>query len=61
MFFQLITNQPFSNWREVFDNTTIDSAIIDILLHYSVIVNITDKSYRIKDLVQEDLKNQKNS
>lgn len=61
MFFQLITNQPFSNWREVFGNTTINSAIIDILLHYSVIVSINDKSYRIKDLVQEDLKNQKNS
>ena len=73
MFFQLIakryenkptiitTNQPFSKWGEVFDDTTIASAIIDRLVHHSVIINIKGKSYRIKDLVQEDFEHQKSS
>lgn len=72
MFFQLIakryetkstiitTNQPFSRWGEVFGDTTIASAIIDRLVHHSVIINIKGKSYRIKDLVQEDFVDQKN-
>jgi len=67
MFFQLIakryenkpiiitTNQPFSKWGEVFGDITIANAIIDRLVHHSVIINIKGKSYRIKDLVQEDL------
>lgn len=71
LFFQLIakryenkptiitTNQPFSKWGEVFGDTTIASAIIDRLVHHSVIINIKGKSYRIKDLVQEDFENQK--
>lgn len=61
LFFQLIarryekcstiitTNQPFSKWAEVFDDTVIASAILDRLLHHSTIINITGKSYRTKD------------
>ena len=71
MFFQLIakryenkqtiitTNQPFSKWGEVFGDATIASAIIDRLVHHSVIINIKGKYYRIKDLIQEDFDNQK--
>lgn len=67
MFFQLIakryenkstiitTNQPFSKWGEVFGDTTIAAAIVDRLVHHSVIINIKGKSYRIK----EDFGNQK--
>ena len=66
MFFQLIakryenkptiitTNQPFSKWGEVFGDATIASAIIDRLVHHSVIINIKGKSYRIKDLIEEE-------
>lgn len=73
MFFQLIakryenkpviitTNQPFSKWGEVFGDTTIASAIIDRLVHHSVIINIKGKSYRIKDLVQEENEDEKSS
>ena len=65
MFFQLITkryenrptiittNQPFSKWGEVFGDTIIASAIIDRLVHHSIIINIKGKSYRIKDLLPE--------
>ena len=71
MFFQLIakryenkpviitTNQPFSKWGEVFGNTTIAAAIVDRLVHHSVIINIKGKSYRIKDLVQEEIEDEK--
>lgn len=71
MFFQLIakryenkpiiitTNQSFSKWGEVFGDNTIAAAIIDRLVHHSVIINIKGKSYRIKDLVQEDLGDEK--
>jgi DNA replication protein DnaC len=58
LFFQLIarryeknstiitTNQPFSKWAEVFDDSVIAAAILDRLLHHSIIINITGKSYR---------------
>ena len=73
MFFQLIakryenkstiitTNQQFSKWGEVFGDTIIASAIIDRLVHHSIIINIKGKSYRIKDLVQNDFEQQKNN
>lgn len=73
MFFQLIakryenkstiitTNQSFSKWGEVFGDTIIASAIIDRLVHHSVIINIKGKSYRIKDLVQKDFEHQKSN
>lgn len=50
----LSLNQPFSKWGEVFGGATIAAAIIDRLVHHSIIMNIKGKSYRIKDLVQED-------
>lgn len=61
MFFQLITkryekhctiittNKPFSKWNEIFGDYTLANAILDRLLHHSHIINITGKSYRIKD------------
>ena len=55
----ITTNQSFTTWGEVFGDTTIASAIIDRLVHHSVIINIKGKSYRIKDLIQEDFDNQK--
>ena len=73
MFFQLITNryenkstiitkiQLFSKWGEIFGDTTIALAIIDRLVHHSVIMNIKGKTYRIKDLVQEDFNEEKSS
>lgn len=39
---------------EVFGDSTIASAIIDRLVHYSLIINIKGKSYRIKDLIEEE-------
>lgn len=62
LFFQLIarryeknstiitTNQPFSKWGEVFDDSVIAAAILDRLLHHSTVVNITGPSYRTRGL-----------
>ena len=61
MFFQLIdkryekrstiitTNINFSNWDKVFKDATIANAILDRILHHSHVVNITGKSYRLKN------------
>lgn len=66
IFFQLIaaryekkstiitTNQPLSKWGEVFNDNTIATAIIDRLVHHSSVIKITDKSYRIKDMILDE-------
>lgn len=65
MFFQLIakryeknstiitTNLPLSKWGEIFNDSTIASAILDRLVHHAYIINIKGKSYRLKDIVEE--------
>ena len=49
----ITTNKPFSKWNEIFGDTTVASAILDRLLHHSHVINITGRSYRIKDKVKE--------
>jgi len=61
MFFQLIdkryerrstiitTNINFNNWDEVFHDAVTANAILDRVLHHAHVVNITGKSYRLKD------------
>ena len=61
LFFQLIakryekhstiitTNMTFNKWGEVFSDNTLANAILDRLLHHSIIININGNSYRIKD------------
>lgn len=65
LFFQLIdrryekrstiitTNINFSKWDEIFRDSTIASAILDRVLHHAHVVNITGKSYRLKDYYEE--------
>jgi DNA replication protein DnaC len=50
----ITTNQPFSKWGEVFSDNILANAILDRLLHHSHIINITGKSYRIKDISLTD-------
>lgn len=45
----LTTNRPFKNWNEIFTDDTAASAIVERLVHHSVIVNLRGKSYRLKD------------
>lgn len=45
----ITTNKPLSRWGEVFGDNVLANAILDRLIHHSHIINITGKSYRMKD------------
>jgi DNA replication protein DnaC len=61
LFFQLISrryergsiiltaNQSFGQWGEVFGHPIIATAILDRLLHHSVVINIKGESYRLRE------------
>ena len=44
----LTTNRGVSGWGEIFDDTTVAAAMLDRLLHRSVVVNIDGDSYRMR-------------
>lgn len=66
LFFQLIdrryekrstiftTNINFSSWGDVFIEPLIANAILDRVLHHAHVVNITGKSYRMKQYYKEE-------
>ena len=45
----ITTNLPFSEWGNVFDNTTVATAIADRLVHNSEIIIFEGPSYRKRD------------
>jgi DNA replication protein DnaC len=45
----LTSNQRFGQWGEVFGNPIIATAILDRLLHHSVVINIKGESYRLRE------------
>lgn len=47
----ITTNISFGKWGELFGDTMIANAILDRLIHHSIIFNITGKSYRLKDKI----------
>lgn len=65
LFFQLIdkryekkstiitTNINFSAWDDIFMDPVIANAILDRVLHHAHVINITGKSYRLKDYYEE--------
>ena len=44
----LTTNRGVASWGEIFADTTIAAAMLDRLLHRSVVFNITGDSYRMR-------------
>lgn len=50
----LTTNINFNNWDDVFFDPVIANAILDRVLHHAHVVNITGKSYRLKEYIQSD-------
>jgi len=66
IFFQLInkryeqsstiitTTKDFSKWHEIFGDVTIANAILDRLLHHSIVEKIVGRSYRTKDILREN-------
>jgi DNA replication protein DnaC len=45
----LTSNQSFGQWGEVFGNPIIATAMLDRLLHHSVVINIKGDSYRLRE------------
>ncbi len=54
----LTTNRGISQWGEIFDDTVVAAAMLDRLMHRSVIVPIDGESYRMRAHQQhtEDLR-----
>jgi DNA replication protein DnaC len=46
----ITTNKCFDKWRDIFTDTTMTSAILDSVVHHSVLIQINDPSYRVNDL-----------
>lgn len=45
----ITTNINFSNWDKIFLDPILANAILDRVLHHGHVINITGKSYRLKD------------
>ncbi len=45
----ITTNRPFQEWAQVFGDPVIAAAILDRLLHHSIVFAINGPSYRLKD------------
>jgi DNA replication protein DnaC len=45
----ITTNRPFSQWGEIFDNTTVATAIADRLVYNSEVLILEGPSYRKRD------------
>jgi DNA replication protein DnaC len=52
----LTTNRTFSEWNEVFPNSSCVTALIDRLLHKAEIVRIAGASYRKKEADERNLR-----
>jgi len=50
----ITSNKAFSDWAELFHDPIIVTAILDRLLHHSVVINIKGNSYRLKGKLQEN-------
>lgn len=49
------TNLPFSQWTELFENTTMVAALIDRLTFRSHVMDMNGESYRLKVSIQDRL------
>ena len=52
----ITTNKAFGKWHEIFRDVTLANAILDRLLHHSHIINISGNSYRLKDKIEKEIK-----
>jgi DNA replication protein DnaC len=50
----ITSNKAFSDWTELFHDPIIVTAILDRLLHHSVVINIKGNSYRLKGKGKEN-------
>lgn len=50
----LTSNKAFGDWAELFSDPVIVTAILDRLLHHSVVVNIKGNSFRLKGKIAKE-------
>ncbi len=48
----ITTNLSFERWNEIFGDTVLTAAMVDRLTHRALIVNMSGKSYRVKETKQ---------
>jgi hypothetical protein len=41
-------NRGFAEWGEIFGSTVVATALLDRLLHHTIVVQIDDSSYRLR-------------
>ncbi|MGE5588189.1 MAG: ATP-binding protein [Clostridia bacterium] len=49
------SSKSFSDWGQIFGDTVIAAAILDRLLHHSVVVNIRGESCRLREKARASL------
>lgn len=50
----LTSNKAFTDWTELFHDQVIVTAILDRLLHHSVVINIRGNSFRLRGKISKD-------
>jgi len=50
----ITSNKAFSDWAELLHDPIIVTAILDRLLHHSVVINIKGNSYRLRGKIKEN-------
>jgi len=51
----ITSNKAFSDWTELFHDPVVVTAILDRLLHHSIVINIKGNSYRLKDKMSTEI------
>jgi hypothetical protein len=51
----LTSNLAFSRWGEVFSDATVASAMIDRIVHHAEVLNLTGRSYRLRNRTKTQL------
>jgi DNA replication protein DnaC len=52
----ITSNKAFTEWTELFEDPILVTALLDRLLHHSVIINIKGQSYRLKGKLSQTKK-----
>jgi DNA replication protein DnaC len=55
----ITTNKPFSEWSEVFPNSSCVVALVDRLIHRAEVIRIEGESYRLKEAKEREDKRSK--
>ena len=50
----ITSNKAFSDWTELFQDPFIVTALLDRLLHHSVVINMRGNSYRLRGNVGKE-------